>query len=315
MVTVQTFTSVINQLLPEPHAGLLNGILFGTKATLSRELTDALIATGTLHIVALSGMNITILSGLVSKTLLWVVGRRVASVLTIALIAGFVWFVGASPSIVRAGIMGGISLIAIVFGKQYWGLLTWGLAVGVMLLLNPGWILDISFQLSAAATLGIILFGGRTASSSNNESNAEYTNEQSTEKVRPLKTKFSEKVSSLENSHIRTNSLFVDGIGAAFRLFRRLIRDDLRLTLAAQVFTIPIILWYFHRISLISPLANVLIGWIVQPLTIAGLLAATLGWIFLPLGQVIAWGAWVGLEYLIIVVTLLSKVPGASISQ
>ena len=91
------------------------------------------------------------------------------------------------------------------------------------------------------------------------------------------------------------------------------VKDNLHLTLAAQTFTIPLILWYFHRISLISPVANVLIGWIVSPLTVAGLLTSILGWIFLPLGQVVAWGAWVGLEYLIIVVTLLAKIPGASI--
>ncbi|OGG27539.1 hypothetical protein A3A64_02785 [Candidatus Gottesmanbacteria bacterium RIFCSPLOWO2_01_FULL_48_11] len=323
MVTVQTFTSIINQLLPEPHAGLLNGILFGTKATLSRELTDALITTGTLHIVALSGMNITILSGLVSKTLLWIVGRRVASVLTIALIAGFVWFVGASPSIVRAGIMGGISLIAIIFGKQYWGLLTWALAVGIMLLINPNWISDISFQLSAGATLGIILFGGAPAGV---DSGKPFFGDvrrlrSASSKATPSSLREAQHMKELErsvkqgglgfgtpqNAYPRTALLVVAGV------FWSLIRDNLYLTLAAQVFTIPLILWYFHRISLISPVANVLIGWIVPALTIAGLLMSILGWMFLPLGQVVAWGAWVGLQYLIMVVTLLSKIPLASI--
>ncbi len=161
MITVTTFTSILNQLLPEPHAGLLAGILFGTKATMSRELTDALIRTGTLHIVALSGTNITILTGIINFSLLWLVGRRFASALTILLITGFIWFVGPSPSVIRAGIMGGISLLAIIFGRQTWGLLAWMLAVSTMLLLNPEWITDLSFQLSAMATLGIILFGGK----------------------------------------------------------------------------------------------------------------------------------------------------------
>ena len=62
MPTLATFVEIINRVLPEPHAGLLSGILFGIKASISTELYDALVITGTLHIAALSGMNITILT-------------------------------------------------------------------------------------------------------------------------------------------------------------------------------------------------------------------------------------------------------------
>ena len=158
-MSVADFSAVVNGILPEPHAGLLNGMLFGAKATLSKDLYDQLIQTGTLHIIALSGMNITILTNLVGITLLRFVSRRIASLLTIGGILFFVWFVGPSPSIVRAAIMGSISLFAVVSGRQYWPLLSWILAVSVMILLNIQWLFDISFQLSALATLGIILFG------------------------------------------------------------------------------------------------------------------------------------------------------------
>lgn len=264
MVTVQTFTSVINQLLPEPHAGLMSGILFGTKATLSKDFYQDLVATGTIHIIALSGMNITILADLVSLALLRVVSRRVSSLLTIFIIAGFVWFVGVSASVVRAAIMGSISLLAIVFGRQYWAFLSWMLAVGSMLLLNLGWLGDLSFQLSALSTLGIILFGGN--------------------KSTPKSGNF----------------------------FWHLVGDDLRLTLAAQSLTIPLILWKFQRISVISPLTNVLIGWIIQPITVMGFVTVIVGWAFLPLGQIFAWVSWVPLQYLISVVSLTARIPGAS---
>ncbi|MBI5449487.1 ComEC/Rec2 family competence protein, partial [Candidatus Gottesmanbacteria bacterium] len=218
MVTIATFTALINQLLPEPHAGLLAGILFGAKAALSKELVAGLTTTGTLHIVALSGMNITILAGLVNMTLLRFIKRRVASLVTIMLIVGFIFFVGPSPSIIRAGIMGAISLLAIVSGRQTWGLLSWMLAISTMILLNPSWITDLSFQLSALATLGMILFGGKIAS-----------------------------------PEVPQDSLF---------LFWNIVEDNLRLTLSAQVFTIPLIFLHFHRISLISPITNLLIGWV-----------------------------------------------------
>ncbi len=140
MITVTTFTSIINQVLQEPHAGLLAGILFGTKATLSKDFLDALTTTGTLHIIALSGMNISILSGLSITTLLRFVSRRVASLLTILIIIGFVWFVGVSPSVIRAAIMGCLTLLSIVLGRQTWTLFTYCITIGIMLLLKPDWI-------------------------------------------------------------------------------------------------------------------------------------------------------------------------------
>lgn len=335
MVSVVTFTSILNQLLPEPHAGLLAGILFGTKATMSRELTDSLIRTGTLHIVALSGTNITILTNLVNLSLLWLVGRRWASVLTIALITGFIWFVGPSPSVIRAGIMGGISLIAVIFGRQTWGLLTWMLAVSTMLLLNPGWISDLSFQLSAMATLGIILFGkpqnnaeqyteprGRSAG----ETILRSTEDPPQKALQELFPWFGGGASLSEEredlGELRgvsraspKNTLLPRSLLLGYVPLWRLIRDNLRLTLAAQVFTIPIIFWYFHRVSLISPVTNLLIGWIVPPLTVLGLGTAVAGLVFWPFGQLLAWFAWVPLQYLITVVEWTSRVPGASIGQ
>jgi competence protein ComEC len=255
-MTVATFTGVINQLLPEPHAGLLNGILFGTKAAIPKELMDALIATGTLHIVALSGMNITILESLIAKTLGHFFNKRVTSFLTILLIIGFIWFVGPSPSVIRAGIMGTMALAAIMFGKQQWSLFFFLVTALVMLIIHPAWSTDISFQLSAGATLGIILFGPKK------ESN--------------------------------------------------FIMDDLRTTLSAQTLTIPLIFFTFHRISLVSPLTNVLIGWIIAPLTALGLVVALLGWVWLPLAVVPAWVAWVALQYLIIAIQFTAVIPFAS---
>lgn len=272
MISVATFTDIINRMLPEPHAGLLSGILFGTKATLSRDLIDALTRTGTLHIIALSGMNITILESLIASTLLPIIGRRHAAAATILLIIGFILFVGPSASVIRAGIMGSMVLIATIFGKQKWSLFFFGLTAAVMLVIHPAWIGDLSFQLSALATLGLILFVG-------NNKMKMVDGKQSFPQF-----PFSEQLVSL-----------------------------LKITLAAQVFTIPLIFFTFRRISLISPLTNVLIGWIIQPLTALGLVVAILGWMWLPLGQVAAWAAWVFMQYLITVIELTAKIPFSSL--
>lgn len=257
------FVGVISQTLPEPHAGLLAGIIFGIKASLPAELKNALITTGTLHIVALSGMNISILITVVNKTLLRFVRRPIANLISTGLIIGFIALVGASASVVRAAIMGVITLLSINFGRNRWPLFIWVLAITIMLLLNPLWVSDISFQLSALASLGILLFGN-------------------------------------------TSQKQVHGILGFFE-------DDLRITLAAQVFTIPLILFQFQRISLISPIANILIGWLIQPIMIAGFVLVTVGLVWMPLAQVVAWFIWVPLAFVIQVILLTSRVPFASI--
>src|SRR3989338_6680466 len=155
MPTISNFSSIINSTLPEPQASLLNGILFGVRGSMPFDFYQALITTGTLHIIALSGMNITILINLTAKATLFL-GRRISIIVTICLIALFVMFVGAGPTIVRAAIMGSLSLIAIYFGRVYFSLLSLIMASLVMLLFYPDLIGNISFQLSFLATLGII---------------------------------------------------------------------------------------------------------------------------------------------------------------
>lgn len=261
------FIPVLNAFLPEPHASLLSGILFGTKAMMPKSLYQALLTTGTIHIVALSGMNISILVTIVAKMTLFL-GRKVSSLLTICLIVLFVLFVGPSPSVVRAAIMGSFSLLAICFGRQSWGLLSLVLSAGIMLLFDFSLITNLSFQLSFLATLGIILAN--------------------------KKAECEERKTFLERS------IFF-------------LKENFKTTFSAQIFTVPVILYHFHRVSLISPLSNIAIGWVVQPIMILGFITSIIGFIWLPLGFLPAWITWVPLTYLITVVELLAKVPGAAI--
>mgnify|MGYP001604312984 CR=1 FL=1 len=270
----------MNQLLPEPHAGLLAGLMFGTKAALPRDFYDALVRSGTLHIIALSGMNISILGRMITNGLLWLVGKRIAGLFTLFLIVWFVWFVGPSASIVRAAIMGSISILAVLFGRQYWAVLSWILAVGIMLLLNFSWLFELSFQLSALATLGIILFG----------------HEENIEQGRRA-----------EPDGKRHYSILSVILGS--------MRDDLHLTLAAQVFTIPVILFHFHRMSLISPVSNLAIGWVIAPLTGLGWVTILVSFIAMPAARIIAWIDWVFLEYIVRTVYLTSSIPFASVGK
>lgn len=261
------FIPVINSLLPEPHASLLSGILFGVKTTMPRGFYTDLITTGTLHIVALSGINISIMVSLVAQTTLFL-GRMASSILTIGLIVLFVIFVGPSPSVVRAAIMGSLSLIAILTGRQHLGVLSLILTALIMLLYDFGLAKNTSFQLSFLATFGIILA---------NRNPKRY----------------------ITKGWI--NQLFL------------ILKENFRLTIFAQIFTLPVILFNFHRLSIIAPIANLSIEWVIQPIMVLGALTAILGWIWWPLGVIPAWLSWVPLAYLITVIEWLAKIPGASL--
>lgn len=283
--TVPGLSLLIARMLPEPHAGLLTGLLFGTKAQLPRALYDALVATGTIHIIALSGMNISILSRMVTLSVSRVTGVRWATAVSFVAIGWFTWFVGAGPSIVRAAVMGSIASGALLLGKSYVPIVSWAIAAGGMMSIHPAWATDISFQLSAAATLGIILYGPQ-----GDESLATRHAQDCRDEKGPVE---------VHETH-------------AGAWFWQTLRDDLHTTLAAQVFTVPIILWYFHRISLIAPVANVLIGWTIAPLTVLGWVTVAAGWIWRDAGQIVAWISWVFLEYLIRTVQIVSTIPGIS---
>lgn len=265
---VNPFVPVINSLLPEPHASLLSGILFGVKASMPKSLYNDLITTGTLHIIALSGMNISILANLFARITLFM-GRRISSIITIIFIIFFTLFVGFSASVVRAAIMASISLIAVYFGRQNWSLLSLFLAAGIMLLFNFNLLKDLSFELSFLATFGLILAGGKGEC---------------------------QKEKSLTEQSIHY------------------LKENFRLTLAAQLFTVPLIFFIFRRISLISPLANVLIEWAIQPVMIVGFITVILGVLYYPLGIIPSWFAWVLLSYVIKVIEGLAKLPGASVN-
>lgn len=288
--TVTELTAIIRQLLPEPHAGLLEGLMFGTKTAMPKDLYDALVLSGTIHIAALSGQNLAILGRLISDQLVGVVGKRIASALTLLVFVWFVVFVGPSPSIVRAAIMGSLALLAVLLGRQYWSLLSWGIAVAVMLLFNGSWLMDRSFQLSALATLGIIVFGTPHDAAPAADGAAQLPNS------------FAQKTARGWRAWI-PQALVVG------------IRDDLRLTIAAQSLTVPLVFFHFHRISLIAPFANLAIGWIIGPLTGLGWVTVIAGWVWLPLGQAWALVDWVFLEYLVRTVQYMSSIPFSSVGM
>ncbi|MBA2374095.1 MAG: DNA internalization-related competence protein ComEC/Rec2, partial [Chloroflexi bacterium] len=141
--------------LPEPEAGLAAGILIGLRDRVDRDLAADFTTVGASHVVAISGWNIAIVAAAVAS-LGGRLGRRRRSVLTLGAIVAYVAFAGASASVVRAGVMAGVVLLARESGRAGRAAAALGWAATLLVLVDPGLVRDAGFQLSSLATAGIL---------------------------------------------------------------------------------------------------------------------------------------------------------------
>jgi competence protein ComEC len=153
------FVSHIYKILPDTDAGLLSGILLGQKSDLDPALRASFVKTGTIHIVALSGYNVTIVADAIIRLLRTVFSRSVTFLFGGFGIFAFVVMTGLQTTAIRAGAMACVLLLTKGSGRMYNALRALWYVSFVMVAINPRILLyDISFQLSFLATLSIILF-------------------------------------------------------------------------------------------------------------------------------------------------------------
>lgn len=149
--------SAFKETLPYTESAFLGGITVGSREEFTDEFKNAMSKSGTTHLVALSGYNITILVNVIAGTLIFVLSRRKALFGTILAIIAFVIMAGAETSVVRAAIMGIIAAIAPFVGRLYAPRNAIVAAALGMALWNPNVLAhDVGFQLSFLALIGII---------------------------------------------------------------------------------------------------------------------------------------------------------------
>jgi len=267
--------NVIAQILPGPQASLLTGILLGDDSGIPKSVQDAFRATGTSHVIAISGYNITILIGLMSLGAVRLLGRRRAFYVLVIGLLIYMLLVGASASVVRAVIMGTVFLFANRVGRQGFALNTLFLTALLMTLYDPMWLWDVGFQLSFVATLGLILY----ATPLQKTVEAWLARVLPTERVKPVMDVLS---------------------------------DVLLVTLAAQITTIPLLAYYFKQFSFVSLLTNTLVLPAQPGLMVTGGLALLVGFISVPLGQIVGWVAWLFLAWTTGIIELTARIPGAA---
>ncbi|HEX3095599.1 MAG TPA: ComEC/Rec2 family competence protein, partial [Patescibacteria group bacterium] len=150
---------IVNQskVYPQKEGSLILGILIGERTSIPDDVVKAFKTTGLTHIVAVSGFNMTIIAT-ACGALVWYIGRRATNLLTLVIVFAFVVITGATASVVRAAIMAVLMVVAQLFGRQYTSLYALLLVCSIMILQNPRIVIwDIGFQLSVAATFGVLI--------------------------------------------------------------------------------------------------------------------------------------------------------------
>ena len=284
-----SFEGKIDLALPEPHASFLKGLLLGERESFSKEFRENLSRTGTTHIVALSGYNIT----LVSRFFIWglllltIPYRASFWIATLAIIL-FVLLTGASPSIVRAGIMGVLILVAEREGRMYQIRNALVFAAAAMIFQNPKILrFDAAFQLSFLATLGLIYLSPVTES---------------------LFDRIKTKLGGFRSEQSRRKEVLEEK--SKLLPLRRMLTE----TISAQLAVLPLIIYLFGRVSLISPISNILVVAAVPYSMGIGFLAGLSGFFSETLARLLGGAAWLLLEYKLQVIYFFARIPGASIS-
>jgi len=152
----QKIISIFSVTLPSPSSSLLLGIIFGIKEQMPKNFTDNLRTTGVFHVIAASGMNVTLIGGFISQFLAFFLHRRLAIGLSILGIVFYAILAGLEPSIIRASIMGIIVFSAQIIGRQSLASNSLFLTGAGMLFIDPSLFSDVGFQLSFTATAGIL---------------------------------------------------------------------------------------------------------------------------------------------------------------
>ena len=286
------FADHLASVLPEPHAAFMAGLTIGERQSFPASLTEELRKTGTSHLVALSGYNITIVAdALLAGLTAAFVPFNAAFWLAATGIVGFVMFTGAPASVVRAAIMGLLVLVARRVGRISRMRNALALAAAAMLIANPRILrFDVGFQLSFLATLGLIYLS-------------------------PQLERAYERVTLRLSAPFRDFGLI--RISRDPRDLRRaprrpLLAATLLTTLSAQLAVLPLLVWRFGMLSLVSPVANLAVVPFIPMTMFFGFLTGATGFASDLAARIAAAPAWALLSYELSAIAFFSRIPVAA---
>lgn len=246
--------------ISEPQASLLAALILGVRGGLEPSLKIAFERTGTSHIVAISGYNITLLASFLLSMFPWLhISRKRGFLLALCIIFIYVLITGASASARRAGIMGALVLLSRQMGRLRVAVNILLVSIVILLFISPKMLIsDIGFQLSALSTLGLISFS-------------------------PILQKYLKAIPSF-----------------------LALRENIATTIAATLFTLPVVIYHFQQFSIVSILANILILPVIPLVMFSSMIALFVGFFSLQVASLMMGVPWIALTYIIAIVEFLS---------
>ena len=275
--------SAIRKALPDHASAMLCGMILGDKEYINSSTVDNFRSTGIAHLLAVSGLHITMLTFALQAVLRRMkLHKKYSSAATICFILAFMAVTGFPPSVVRAGVMHITAQLGTILMRDSDSLTSMSIAILIMCLTNPWAAADIGLQLSVCSTLGLLLAAGRI-------------NKSLLHSARQFLTRLNRMP---RNKRIR-------------RYGKTVIRS-LSVSLAAGLAILPLTAVHFGSVPLISPVTNLLCVYIASVFLVIGIFASAVycipfvGWIIsLPLRFVAA----VLCAYLEAVTGALAKLP------
>ena len=266
--------------LPEPQGSLAQAILLGLRGNIPYSLSEAFSRTGTAHLLAISGLHMSIIIAIFLSLGVLLFGRRRSTYIWLAL--AFTWLyallAGMHPPIIRAAIMGSLFVIAVYLGRQGSAIIALAFAAAVMVGIQPGLLWTVSFQLSFLAMAGLVL-------------------------LFPYFQAWGRR-----------------GVGAIFRNREALvgagsaITDVFAASLAATVAVAPLIAYNFGIISLVGLPATFFALPALPFIIVVGALVAFVGLVAAFAAQILGWLAWLFLSYLVLLVRGFDALPYSSLN-
>lgn len=272
----QKILSILDTAFPEDTLGFARALLLGDTEKLPASTDYSLQVSGIRHIIAVSGLHVSILFSfvyaLVGKHRYWTAVIGIPVLLLFAAVAGF------TPSITRACVMQVLMILALLFNQEYDPPTALSFAVLAMLVANPFAITSASLQLSAGCMVGIFLFYSKISGFLQHE----------------------KRIGSVAGKSFKAKVL-------------RTIVSCVSVTISTMIVTTPLCALYFGQISLVGILTNVLTLWVVTFIFCGIIFVCILGALWQPFGAIAGWLVSWPIRYVLRVSSLLARMPLAAV--
>ena len=265
---------LLQQCFPEDLVAFAKALLLGDTYDLPYDVDTAFQISGIRHIVAVSGLHVTILYGLLNKILMK--KRFLTALIAFPVLFIFAAVAGFTASVTRACIMVGLMILAQLFRREYDSPTALAFACLVILARNPLAITSVSFQLSVGCVAGILCFS------------------------EPIKNWL---MQFFPNAHT----------GKMRKKLTGWFTSSISVTLGAMSLTTPLSAYYFGAVSLVGVLTNIATLWVVNLIFNGIVVVCLTGLLSVKFASLLAWVVSWLMRYVLTTAKLLASIPLAAV--